>query len=124
MVTMTQAHAALALVSLSGFVLRGVWMMRDSAMLTQRWVKVFPHVVDTLLLLSGIALVLQYRIYPNEQPWLAVKLTALVAYIVFGSIALKRGKTRVIRLTAFFAALAVFGYMLLVATTRSPLPMV
>ena len=124
MVTMTHAHAALALLSLSGFVLRGVWMMQGSTMLAQRWVKVFPHVVDTFLLLSGIALVLQYRIYPNEQSWLAVKLTALVAYIVFGSIALKRGKTRVIRTSAFFAALAVFGYMLLVATTRSLLPMV
>ncbi len=124
MVTLTQAHAALALLSLSGFVLRGVWMMQGSTMLAQRWVKVSPHVVDTFLLLSGLALVLNYHIYPNEQPWLAAKLTALIAYIVVGSIALKRGKTRVIRMTAFVAALAVFGYMLLVATTRSPLPMV
>ncbi len=124
MVTMTQAHAALALLSLSGFVLRGVWMMQGSTMLNRRWVKVSPHVVDTFLLLSGLALVLNYHIYPTEQPWLAGKLTALIAYVVLGSIALKRGKTRVIRMTAFVAALAVFGYMLLVATTRSPLPMV
>ena len=124
MLSMTQVHAALALISLSGFVLRGVWMMQGSAMLTRRWVKVSPHVVDTFLLLSGIALVIHYHIYPNQQPWLGAKLAALVAYIVLGSIALKRGKTRVIRVAAFAAALAVFGYMLLVATTRSALPMV
>ena len=97
-------------------------MMRRSPMLTRRWVRIAPHVVDTLLLLSGITLVIQYRIYPTEQPWLAAKLLALVIYIVVGSIALKRGKTRAIRVTAFVAALIVFAYMLAVANTRLVMP--
>ncbi len=121
---MTQAHAGLALISLVGFVIRGVWMMRGSPMLTRRWVRIAPHVIDTLLLLSGVALVIRYQIYPTEQSWLAAKLLALVVYIVVGSIALKRGRTRVIRVTAFFAALMVFAYMLAVANTRLVMPFV
>ncbi len=122
MLFMIQVHAGLALISLVGFTIRGVWMMRRSPMLARRWVRIAPHVVDTLLLLSGITLVIQYRIYPTEQPWLAAKLLALVVYIVVGSIALKRGKTRTIRVTAFFAALIVFAYMLAVANTRLAMP--
>ncbi len=122
MLYMIQVHAGLALLSLLGFVIRGVWMMRGSPMLTRRWVKIAPHFIDTLLLLSGVTLVIHYRIYPTEQSWLAAKLLALVVYIVVGSIALKRGKTRVIRVTAFFAALMVFAYMLAVANTRLPMP--
>ncbi len=122
MLYMIQVHAGLALISLVGFSIRGVWMMRRSPMLTRRWVRIAPHVVDTLLLLSGITLVFQYRLYPTEQPWLAAKLLALVVYIVVGSIALKRGRTRAIRVTAFFAALIVFAYMLAVANTRLVMP--
>ena len=122
MLYMIQIHAGLALTSLVGFVIRGVWMMRGSPMLTRRWVRVAPHFVDTLLLLSGVALVFHYRVYPTEQSWLAAKLLALLVYIVVGSIALKRGKTRVIRVTSFFAALIVFAYMLAVANTRLAMP--
>ena len=99
-------------------------MMRGSPMLARRWVRIAPHLIDTLLLLSGVTLVVHYRIYPTEQAWLAAKLLALVVYIVVGSIALKRGKTRAVRVTAFFAALIVFAYMLAVANTRLAMPFV
>ena len=56
LMSMTQVHAGLAIVSLFGFVLRGVWVLQDSPMLARHWVKVSPHVVDTFLLLSGLAL--------------------------------------------------------------------
>ena len=119
---MIQVHVGLALTSLLGFVVRGGWMLRRSPMLARRWVRVAPHVVDTLLLLSGILLVVRHQIYPNEQPWLAAKLAALLLYIVLGSIALKRGKTPTVRALAFVGALAVFGYMLVTANARAPLP--
>ena len=124
MLSLIQVHAAFALTSLLGFMIRGFWMMRSSPQLGRRWVKVTPHMVDTLLLVSGIALVIARRIDPTEQSWLAAKLLALLLYIILGSIALKRGKTPVIRISAFFGALVVFGYMLSTATTRTPLPFV
>jgi uncharacterized membrane protein SirB2 len=87
-------HVTFAALSLLGFSVRGYWMLRAPRLLTRRWVRVAPHVVDTLLLLSGLALVALSRLYPTQQPWLAAKLIALVAYIALGTLALKRGCTR------------------------------
>jgi len=60
------------------------------------------------------------RISPLAHPWLATKIGALVVYIVLGSIALKRGRTRAIRAAASAAALATYAYIVGVALTRSP----
>jgi uncharacterized membrane protein SirB2 len=59
---------------------------------------------------------------PLEQPWLATKIVALLLYIVIGSVAIKRGKTRRIRLIAWIAAQGVFFYIVSVALTHNPLP--
>jgi len=120
--TLKYLHASSAFVSLALFMTRGVWMMAAPERLQQRWVKVVPHVVDTILLASAIALV--WRLGGLEtiraQSWLAAKIVALLAYIVLGSIALKRGSTRGIRIAAFFAAIAVFAYIVCVAVAKSP----
>lgn len=104
------------------FFVRGVWMLRDSSLLQQRWVKVAPHIVDTLLLASAIALAWQLGISPLEHPWLAGKIVALLLYIGIGTIALKRGKTKRIRLFAWLTAQVVFLYIVSVAVTHNPLP--
>jgi uncharacterized membrane protein SirB2 len=108
--------------ALSGslFLLRGTWMLRDSALLYRRWVKTLPHLVDTVLLASALTMVFWSHQYPFAQPWLTAKLIALVVYIVLGSVALKRGKTRAVRTSAFIAALLVFAYIITVAITRTP----
>ncbi len=118
-----QIHIALALVSLSGFAVRGYWMMRGSPLLKRQWVRVVPHFVDTLLLVTGLSLVFTLSLYPGEQTWLTAKLVALVLYILLGTVALKRGRTYALRTTAFVAALAVFTYMAAVAVTHRPLPL-
>ena len=115
-------HITFALLSGSFFILRGIWRMRDSAMLQRRWVRIAPHLIDTILLVSALTLVFWSRQYPFVQGWLTAKVLALVAYIVLGTIALKRGRTAGIRMTAFVAALAVFAYMLAVALSRQVLP--
>ena len=93
-------------------------MLNDSALLRRRWVKVVPHVVDTLLLGSALVMVFWSGQYPFVQPWLTAKVLALVVYIVLGTIALKRGKTRGVRAFALLAALATFAYIVAVALTR------
>lgn len=80
-----------------------------------------PHVIDTVLLSSAIGLVIVVQQYPFVHDWLTAKLFALIVYIVFGSIALKYGATRRIRITAFAAALAVFAYIVSVALSHHPL---
>lgn len=111
-------HVTSVVLSGSFFLLRGLWMLRESDLLQRRWVKVLPHIIDTLLLGSALVMVFWSRQYPFVQPWLTAKLLALVVYIVLGSVALKRGKTRAVRGWAFVAALATFAYIVAVAHTR------
>lgn len=99
-------HISCAIVSFFGFSLRGYWMLQDSPKLQARWVKLLPHAVDTLLLITAIALVVISRQYPLSTDWITLKLGLLLLYIGFGSMALKRGRTRRSRLV--FLALALF----------------
>lgn len=115
-------HMGCAAMSGTLFLLRGKWMLRASPMLQQKWVRIVPHVADTLLLASAIGLVVWSHQYPGQQPWLSAKVLALLGYIVLGSIALKRGRTKEQRLAAFVAALALFLYIGMVAVTKRPFP--
>ena len=116
------AHVACVALSYLGFLLRGIWMIRGSPLLERRLVRIVPHVVDTLLLTSAVGLAVVLRVNPLVQPWLAAKIVALVVYIVLGTIALRRGRTRGARIAAWLAAQAVFLYIVMVALTRSPAP--
>lgn len=97
-------------------------MMRGSPLLNARWVKIVPHVVDTVLLASAITMALMIRQYPFVAPWITAKVLALLVYIGLGMVALKRGKTRRVRIAAWIAAQMVFFYIVAVALTHSPLP--
>ena len=44
--------------------------------------------------------------YPATHAWLTAKVIGLLAYIVLGSLALKRGRTKAIRITCLGLALA------------------
>jgi uncharacterized membrane protein SirB2 len=117
-----QLHLATIAITLTLFLLRGAWMMMGSSLLQARWVRIVPHVNDTLLLTSGIALAVLMQQYPLVHGWLTAKFFALIVYIVLGTIALKRGKTKAQRIAAWFAALLVFGYMVAVARAHAPFP--
>lgn len=104
------------------FVARGVWMIRGSPWLARRWVSVVPHLVDTLLLASAVTMAVMLRQYPFVSGWLTAKVLALSCYIGLGMIALRFGRGRSVRLTAWVAAQAVFFYIVAVAMTRNPLP--
>jgi uncharacterized membrane protein SirB2 len=116
-------HVGCVLVTASGFVLRGVWMLRDNPLLRHPLTRVLPHVNDTLLLAAGIGMALLLRQYPLVDGWLTAKLIALLAYIGLGTVALKRGQTKRIRLLAFGGALLTLAYLVAVALARSPWPM-
>ncbi len=115
-------HLATIAITLTLFLLRGVWMMADSPRLQARWVRIVPHVNDTLLLASGFSLAVLLGQYPLLNGWLTAKFFALILYIVLGTYALKRGKTRRRRIAAWVAALLVFAYMVAVAVTHAPFP--
>ncbi len=112
-------HVVCAIVTVSGFFLRGVWMMTDSPMRQRRWVRIAPHVVDTVLLASAIWLALDIQQYPGSHAWLTAKVIGLLAYIGLGMVALRRGRTKAVRVAAWVGALGVFAYVVGVARTRS-----
>ncbi len=94
-------------------------MFTGSSKLLLKAVRILPHIVDTVFLLSGIALIVTLNLPVLSQNWLLVKFVALLAYIVFGAIALGRGKTMQSRTTAFVLALATFAYIAGVALSKS-----
>jgi len=116
-------HQLCALLSISGFALRGGLMLADSTRLHARWMRTWPHVIDTLLLASGVWMAITLRLHPFNSPWLAAKLVALLAYIGLGFVALRLGRTKRVRTVAFFAALLCFAYIGLVALTRAVIPL-
>jgi uncharacterized membrane protein SirB2 len=121
-IALKHIHMTFAMLSGLLFLLRGCWMMADSALLQRRWVKIAPHLIDTLLLASAVGLAVRGGQYPFAQAWLSAKVVALVVYIVLGTVALKRGKTKSVRVAAFAGALAAFGYIVAVAVTKQPMP--
>ena len=113
-------HVTAVLLSGTGFFIRGLLMLSDSPLLGRRLMKVLPHVIDTVLLGSALAMAVISAQYPFVLPWLTAKFFGLLAYIVFGMMALKRGRTKAQRAGWFVAALAAFAYIVSVALTRDP----
>src|SRR5262245_14124647 len=95
-------------------------MLADSPLLQSRFVRVAPHVVDTVLLLSAIWLAWMLGQVPFVHGWITAKVIALIAYILLGVVALRRGRTKAVRATAFIAALMTAAYIVSVALTRDP----
>lgn len=116
-------HVGCAIATITLFVLRGVLMLADSPRRHGPVLRYLPHVIDTVLLTTALMLTTVISQYPFSTGWLTVKLVLLVAYIVLGSIALNRGRTRAIRVAAFVAALATIGFLVSVARTHHPLGM-
>jgi uncharacterized membrane protein SirB2 len=117
--TIKSIHVSAVAASYLLFFVRGVWMMNDSPLLARRSVRIVPHLVDTVLLASAIALAAMLRQSPLDAPWLTAKVVALFVYIGLGMVALKRGRTKRTRVAAWLLAQAVFLYIVAVAITKN-----
>lgn len=113
-------HVSSVVISYSLFFLRGVWSMQNSIYLQQRWVKVLPHIIDTVLLTSAIALAILIQQDPMNHAWLTAKVVGLLLYILLGMVAMRFGQSRKTRIAAWIAAQCVFIYIVLVALSKNP----
>ena len=120
--TLKLLHQACALLSITGFTLRGGLMLAGSSLMRRPWMRTWPHLIDTLLLISGVWMAVNLHLRPGDSPWLTAKLLALVVYIALGFVALRLGRTRRTQALAFVAALACFAYIVLAALNRSVFP--
>jgi uncharacterized membrane protein SirB2 len=98
-------HLTLVAVSVLFFVVRFVLHMRASSIMDKKFVKIAPHVIDTFLLLSGLALCFIIQQFPFVEPWLTEKIIAVAAYIALGMMAFKADRSKLFRFFAFIGAI-------------------
>lgn len=114
-------HVISVVLSLTGFFLRGILMMRNSPLLAARWVRVLPHINDTVLLIAALTLAVMSGQYPFVVDWVTAKVFGIIAYIILGVLALREASTRRLRIACWMASMAVFGWIVTVALTRQPI---
>lgn len=113
-------HLTFVALSLLAFFVRGLWLFMNSSMLSKKWVKILPHIISTILLVSGIVLAVHLSMSPGSQPWLMAKIVGLIAYIGLGVAAFKVPNPNARKLL-WISALIVFAYIVSVAISKSPL---
>ncbi|OCJ28144.1 SirB2 family protein [Serratia sp. 14-2641] len=116
-------HLLTVAISITLFVLCFFWKWRASPMINKRWVKITPHINDTVLFATGIALVVMFKLYPllGMDSWLTEKLFGVIIYILLGYVALgKKTQSWNIRTLAFVLALGCLYLIVKLATTKIP----
>lgn len=109
-------HMLFILLSVGSFIARIMLVQFKPAWLQPKIAKIAPHVIDTILLLSGIGLVFQGNWMAGEYGWILTKLVMLIAYIGLGVVAMR--SVGIKRWGAFVLALVCFGYIISVAVTK------
>ena len=113
-------HVSCALFSVIGFVVRGYWMVSANPMLQHPAAKTLPHIIDTFLLATAVAMLVSWRVSPLQVDWLSAKLCALLVYIALGMVAMRFGKTLRVRFVAWLLALSTACYIISVAYLKTP----
>lgn len=114
-------HIAAVLASGGLFALRGALVLAGVRWAMAAPLRYLSYTIDTVLLTAALMLLTALKLHPFVVPWLSVKLALLVVYVVLGSLALKRARTRRARALYYVAALATFGFMYFVARAHHPL---
>ncbi len=117
--TIKTIHMCCALISFTGFLFRSYLMFIESKWLNHKLILVTPHIIDTVFLLSGFSMAFLLNIGLFAQGWLTMKIFLLMFYLLFVGIALSRGGTKYVRVTAFFLAIFTFVYIVGIAVNKT-----
>ena len=104
-------HVTFVTLSVAGFLFRSVLALRHSPFLKRRLVRILPHIVDTVLLLSALAMLVQRQELTAPPAWVWAKIFGLLVYIAAGVICLRPGTSSSRRIQAFICALAALGWI-------------
>ncbi|WP_189536544.1 SirB2 family protein [Paludibacterium paludis] len=116
------AHMSAAALSILLFTLRGVLLLRHDGVVLPRWLRIAPHINDTVLLGCAVAMLVILGVNPLDVSWIAAKIGLLILYIGLGTLAIKPRLPLLQRRLAFAAALLTVLFIVRIAVTRSPLP--
>lgn len=108
-------HIACVLLTFFSFSVRCYWVFTDAPMLQHKATKIIPHIIDMVLLVSGVLIAVNLYEEFYRQTWLLNKLVAVIMYIILGSIVINYGKTNTVRKLACVGAYGVFFYIIAIA---------
>lgn len=109
------AHILIALVSGIGFALRGYLRVVMNRELVHPVIRIGPHIVDTLLLITGIALWVMVG-WPFFS-WLGLKIGLVVAYILIAMASFRKGHSGT-GIMLYWLALGVFIAIAVIAVYK------
>ena len=109
--------------SITGFTYRGYLKLYRPEILNRKWLKISPHIIDSLLLASAVVLVIISQQYPAMFNWVSAKILALIVYIILGLFTLRFATTRTGIILSFILALATVAYIVAVALTKQVWPL-
>lgn len=115
----TVHHLSVAL-SLSLFAARWAGVLVQAGWAMRPRTRLVSVAIDTVLLVAGVALWVLGGWHPWHSPWLGAKLLALVVYVLLGSWALKRARSRKGHLVFGLLALGVAAHMVGMALHHHP----
>ena len=121
-IILKQLHLSCITLTFLLFNLRAIGHLFGATWVRHKWLRVVPHMVDTVLLVTGILLAIKLQQYPFVDAWLTAKFFALIAYIIFGSLTLKHASSLQTQLLSYIAALLAFAYLVSTALLHHPNP--
>ncbi len=99
-------HAHLSIIALTFifFIVNFVLTMKGSDKVNNKLLKIGPHILYTLFVLTFIYLVSVINLYPFVNGWASSKLSGFVFYVLSITFALKWAKSTLWRIVAFISA--------------------
>lgn len=117
-------HTHLLAIALSAILLsiRYALIMANSPKTEIKALKIMPHAVDTVIIVSGIALVFFMGFIPftGGSEWFTEKVTCILAYFALSFFTVRVAKGKLIRTFAFFGALGWLFMAGRIAVTKVP----
>jgi uncharacterized membrane protein SirB2 len=114
-------HIAAVVASGSLFLLRGAAVQLGAKWAMAAPLRYLSYSIDTVLLTAALMLATILQQFPFVHGWLTAKVLLLVCYVVLGTYALKRGRTRAVRTACWVAALLVYLFIVSIARAHHPL---
>ena len=114
-------HIAAVFASVLLFTIRGAALFAGASWARATPLRLLSYTIDITLLTAALMLVTILHQYPFVQAWLTAKVLLLVVYIALGIVAFWSGLPRRLRISAWLAALVVFGFIYSIARAHNPL---
>jgi uncharacterized membrane protein SirB2 len=99
--------------------IRGVWLLQSYPPAQERWVRILPHIVDSVLLLSALGM-LHVHAAAGSGDWMSVKLGLIAIYAAALVYLAKLARNLLQKSAAWFLASLTFLFIASVSVLHDP----